>query len=271
MRTKTQNKKSAETTQCWLTELRQIILPQSVDKKNIHHRVEEHIKKCYTAVENFQTNSMFFLLDNTSFSYLFVSKSTESVLGYNRDEVLVKGFHWLFTLFSEEELEYKKEVMSDVFSFLKTLGREKVLNSVVRYDLVVKKKDGKEIHVLEEMMFPEVNKNGEPLMISAFVHDMDIYGTSGERKCSIFLKSQHQTEEIFSKKYLISKKAPPLSIREMEVLIAFSNGLTTKEVSKKLFVSANTVKTHRKNILFKLNAQNTIEAVKICSKNSWLP
>lgn len=270
MRTKTQNKKSAETTKCWLTEMRETILPELIDGEEIHQRLEGQIKKCYTVVENFQTNSMFFLLDNINFKYLFVSKSTESVLGYNRDEVVAKGFQWLFTLFSEEELQYKKEIMSDVFSFLKTLGPEKVLNCVVRYDLVVKRKDGKEIHVLEEMMFPEVNKNGEPLMISAFVHDIDVYGTSNERKCSILLKNQHKTEEIFSKKYLIFKKDSPLSYREREVLREFSNGLTTTQVSKKLFVSANTVKTHRKNILFKLNAQNTIEAIKICSKNSWL-
>lgn len=270
MRTITQAKKSPDITKCWLTELREIMLPQSGDGENIHQRIEEQIKKCYAVVENFQTNSMFFLLDNVNFRYLFVSNSTEFVLGYDREEVVTNGFYWLFTLFSDQELEYKREVMNDIFIFFKTLGQEKVLNCIVRYDLVARRKDGNQIHVLEEMMFPEVNEKGEPLITSAFVHDIDGYGISNARKCSILIKSGNQMQEVFSKRYVVSSKISPLSPREIEVLKEFSNGLTTIQVSKKLFLSENTIKTHRKNILLKLDAQNTIEAVKICSKNNWL-
>ncbi|GGF19066.1 response regulator [Echinicola rosea] len=52
-----------------------------------------------------------------------------------------------------------------------------------------------------------------------------------------------------------------LSDREMEVLGCIANGLTTQEIGDKLFISKNTVETHRKNLLYKLQAKNTAELV----------
>jgi DNA-binding NarL/FixJ family response regulator len=52
-----------------------------------------------------------------------------------------------------------------------------------------------------------------------------------------------------------------LSDREMEVLEAIAKGLTTQEIAKKLFISKNTVETHRKNLLYKLEARNTAELI----------
>jgi DNA-binding NarL/FixJ family response regulator len=52
-----------------------------------------------------------------------------------------------------------------------------------------------------------------------------------------------------------------LSDRELEVLECIASGLTTQEIGEKLFISKNTVETHRKNLLFKLKARNTAELV----------
>jgi DNA-binding NarL/FixJ family response regulator len=52
-----------------------------------------------------------------------------------------------------------------------------------------------------------------------------------------------------------------LSGREAEVLESIALGLTTQEIAKKLFISKNTVETHRKNLLYKLSARNTAELI----------
>ncbi|HYG17777.1 MAG TPA: response regulator transcription factor [Ohtaekwangia sp.] len=52
-----------------------------------------------------------------------------------------------------------------------------------------------------------------------------------------------------------------LSDREKEVLDCIASGLTTHEIGDKLFISKNTVETHRKNLLYKLKARNTAELV----------
>ncbi|HRZ32641.1 MAG TPA: LuxR C-terminal-related transcriptional regulator, partial [Flavobacterium sp.] len=41
-----------------------------------------------------------------------------------------------------------------------------------------------------------------------------------------------------------------------------------KEIGEELFISANTVETHRKNLIKKLNVKNTIGLVKYAIKNN---
>lgn len=52
-----------------------------------------------------------------------------------------------------------------------------------------------------------------------------------------------------------------LSSREMEVLICLAQGKTTSQIAKDLYISENTVKTHVRHILEKLEASNRAEAV----------
>ena len=62
----------------------------------------------------------------------------------------------------------------------------------------------------------------------------------------------------------------PLSRREKEVLIHISMEYTTQEIAEKLFISQNTVSTHRKNLMSKLNAKNTAGLVKYAIQHGWL-
>jgi len=52
-----------------------------------------------------------------------------------------------------------------------------------------------------------------------------------------------------------------LSDREMEVLQCLANGLTTAQIAQQLFISDNTVKTHVRHIMEKLEASTRAEAV----------
>lgn len=58
-----------------------------------------------------------------------------------------------------------------------------------------------------------------------------------------------------------------LTEREIEIIILISLEFSGKEISEQLFISSNTVETHRKNIMKKINAKNTISIVKYALKN----
>lgn len=59
----------------------------------------------------------------------------------------------------------------------------------------------------------------------------------------------------------------PLTRREMEILRLICNGLSSKDICEKLFISINTVETHRKRILLKLNVKNSVGVVKYALEN----
>jgi len=60
---------------------------------------------------------------------------------------------------------------------------------------------------------------------------------------------------------------PLLTRREVEVLKLIAGGLTNPEIAGKLFVSAGTVDSHRKNLIAKLQAKNTAALVRTALEN----
>ncbi|AWG23604.1 DNA-binding response regulator [Flavobacterium faecale] len=59
-----------------------------------------------------------------------------------------------------------------------------------------------------------------------------------------------------------------LTEREIEVIKLIALEYSGKEISEQLYISTNTVETHRKNIIKKLKAKNTISIVKFAIKNN---
>jgi DNA-binding NarL/FixJ family response regulator len=57
------------------------------------------------------------------------------------------------------------------------------------------------------------------------------------------------------------EKQSNLTCREKEILLLLFEGLTSKQISQKLFVSEATVITHRKNLRKKLKVTNSIELI----------
>ena len=80
----------------------------------------------------------------------------------------------------------------------------------------------------------------------------------GEQYFSDLIKQRYMESVFERKKY----KNIELSPREKEVLKLLGEELTSKEISEQLFISVNTVETHRKNILLKTGAKTTTGAVK---------
>lgn len=62
------------------------------------------------------------------------------------------------------------------------------------------------------------------------------------------------------KKYKLTK-------REIELIQLLKNGLTTKEIANKLFLSSLTIETHRKNIFRKLEVKNITELIVFALSN----
>ena len=59
---------------------------------------------------------------------------------------------------------------------------------------------------------------------------------------------------------------PQLTRREKEILQLIGEEFTNVEIAEKLFISDNTVFTHRKNLLSKLNARNTAGLIRSASQ-----
>lgn len=69
----------------------------------------------------------------------------------------------------------------------------------------------------------------------------------------------------------LQQKLAELSERELEIVRELVNGLDSNQIAAKLFISKNTVDTHRRNILLKLDFGNTMELVIHLLRNNLAP
>lgn len=64
---------------------------------------------------------------------------------------------------------------------------------------------------------------------------------------------------------------PLVTRREKEVLELLAEGLTNQEIAQRLYLSVNTVDSHRKSLLAKMQARNTAELIRLAYQNRIIP
>ena len=72
------------------------------------------------------------------------------------------------------------------------------------------------------------------------------------------------------KKIPLPQGETPLSDREMEVLRLICNHMTTKEIAQELFISENTVKYHKANMLQKTGFSKVVDLAFYMITNGWI-
>lgn len=129
------------------------------------------------------------------------------------------------------------------------------------FDYRVRGKDGNYVRIIEQQVPLEFDKAGNIWLALSMVDlspDKDISAPFRGR-----LKNQRTGELFFFPPEEDTVKASVmLTSREQEILQLISQGLISKEIADKLYISVNTVNTHRQRIIEKLNVSNTYEAIR---------
>jgi DNA-binding NarL/FixJ family response regulator len=167
---------------------------------------------------------------------------------------------------------------------------EKAPADIVVSDISMPEMDGIELNKLIKKSYPEVkvlilSTHNEADMIGKMIrNDVDGYLLKNAEKDELVqaIFSIAEGEKYFSEEvkneymntfFSTHKKKDnqlKLSRREKEILKCIAMELTAQEIGDKLFISQNTVNTHRKNLLSKLNAKNTAGLVKYAMQNGLL-
>ncbi len=63
---------------------------------------------------------------------------------------------------------------------------------------------------------------------------------------------------------------PPLTRREKEILGFIAQGLTSQDIADRLFLSALTIETHRRNLLAKFAVNNTAALIRLAAQHQLL-
>lgn len=84
-----------------------------------------------------------------------------------------------------------------------------------------------------------------------------------EKVLQTFLNSKSENKDI-----VLSELLESITNRELEVIQLICDGCNSKEISDKLFISFNTVETHRRHIFQKLNIRNSTGLVRFAIQHN---
>ena len=79
-----------------------------------------------------------------------------------------------------------------------------------------------------------------------------------------------EVKDLLFKKKTYDESKVVLSKREIEILTLIAKENTSKQIAEKLFISVNTVETHRKKMMVKIGASNMIGLYKYAFKKNYI-
>jgi DNA-binding CsgD family transcriptional regulator len=140
--------------------------------------------------------------------------------------------------------------------------RENIRNYKFVADYRICNASGHCVRVMEQQSVLEQDKRGNAWLILSVLDLSPDQNPSRPVKCGIYIR---QDNRFLSLRTLSEKGNGRLSPREIEILQMIKDGRLSKEISDRLCISVHTVNTHRQRILEKLDADNSMEAVKYAS------
>lgn len=178
------------------------------------------------------------------------------------------------SLLQQEPMFLSIDHAADAASCLQLMNRQ--LPDVVLMDINLPDKSGIDLCREVKTLYPSVFVIGlSTYNQQSFIEKMLQYGASG------YLLKNATREELVEaidtvqkgKTYINDEvagilrapepdKIPIVTRREKEILQLIADGMTSVEIAGKLFISAATVETHRKNLVAKFNARNTVALIK---------
>ena len=195
-----------------------------------------------------------------SMCYEFISESIKSILGYDRSLFFEKGFNFSISIIHPADMQKLREIHTVIFSYYYNTPPRQRTGLRFSYNFRVKTAHSSYIYLLRQSTFASLTDDGKPTL--EYINSTDITGFRYNEHITLTV---HRLSEagiyVLCYEQDFSDIHPALSEREKQVFKLVKQGFTTKEIAEKLYLSIETVKSHRKNIIAKTGAVKMTAAI----------
>lgn len=208
------------------------------------------------------SNSCISVFDLFKRNHPFVSNNFEQALKYDLARIASEDSQY-FDLHIHPS-DFLPLMQSGVFALRLCLENKEVvfdykLLNEYRIDIA-----GQWVRVIEQKQALEMDKHGNIWLALSVLDISPIQTPLTEVKTQLF---NFKTGEIHPVPTVTCRhQAISLTPRERQVLQLVSDGYLSKEISDQMAISVHTVNTYRQRILEKLNANNSMEAIRLANQ-----
>ncbi|MEM9723609.1 MAG: LuxR C-terminal-related transcriptional regulator [Bacteroidota bacterium] len=244
--------------------------PDLGGKQSISFQKEEFLEKLGKI---YSPGPFFFMVFNfVTYEVIHSSPSIYHILGLKPKEWTLKA---LLERLHPQDQEHFQTCERFVGEFLfNFLPPDQILSYKSLYYYRLRRKDGVYIQILQQAM--PINLDANNRVITSFVTHTDVTQTYGSpnRKLSLLSLAggtNYLGIDPYEGMHLKTKKSySPLTDREIQVLGFLAEGNSLEEIGARLFISKDTVRTHRNNIRKKMQCRKTSQAIVVAIREGWL-
>lgn len=216
----------------------------------------------------FQVGDYYYFIFNIKETVLeLVSEDVTRVLGY---EPAAFDVPLLMSIIHPDDQSWFLSYENKATEFFFTLSPGEMVNYKISYDYRVRKKNGDYIRTLQQITTIQFDE-GKGVVRTFGVHTDITHLKPVGRPLLSFIGLNGAPSHInvdVKNKFGTSKAA--LTRREQQVLQLLAQGKSSDVISQDLFISKQTVLSHRKNLLHKTGCANTAALMSEAVKRGWL-
>lgn len=203
--------------------------------------------KSNTLIQN--SPSIVCIVDYEKNGYLYATENICNTIDITADELVNGGLARGLLVFDEVHCEIAiEEIFPETFkqyALYAAAGKAKDIHLL--YNSLIRTPDGTMQWFMHQMSVLNCDDKGYPRYAIKFLTNINDFKKDNILNFTIYIKNEHGgPQTLFTKDYF--PYFTELSEREKEIDELVTNGYSSKSISDKLFISLNTVQTHRKNI-----------------------
>lgn len=210
--------------------------------------------------------SVVYLLDYKRGLYRNVS---ENFAGYKAECFLNNGINHTLKIYHPDHLRIlNKEIFPDRLQILKGIKPAEHKNYVFSHNLCLKNRNGQFENFLQRSCFVS-DPTGNPILSMGILININHYNNNQIIQTVDKIDTNGLTahETIYKKVYYLNEEDKLFSKREKEVLFYMADGLSSKQIADKMFLSEHTIINHRRNMQDKSSMPNVAALVGFAVRN----
>jgi len=228
-----------------------------------HSSIEDHIRKIIELDDYLPYNSTFFCITNTQdLTFEYISKNMSACLGLERDLFETQGMRYFWSRLHPEDLEHWLKALNELMNFtLREIPLESRNRMSYSWNYRFKNSEGVYVNIVQNTTPLEFDSDYKPIIGLAHYTVM-----SSEIKMPVcatakILNQNNEYETKYFNNFSQKLLTDSISNRERDIIRLLVLNYSSKSIAIKLNISPNTVDTHRRNILKKLNISSTGELI----------
>jgi Response regulator containing a CheY-like receiver domain and an HTH DNA-binding domain len=207
------------------------------------------------------------LIDYSQKKYLHTSQNTEDITGYNSSDFPNGPESQVSKMHPDDRQIFTEHLFPDIIHYLLTLPISEYERYRFSFSYRYFRKDSSMTHLLQQSTYLEPTSDGKPLLNMVVFSDIGDFKTDDRMILTIsYLAGTKGYIPIFKKHYT-AQEYSHISGRELQILRLSMEGLSSKLIAEKLYLSIHTVKNHKRNMMDKTSSRNISELIHYAVKN----